>query len=594
MDNATVKDRTVKILGLSFDYHDSSAALVVDGEIIAAAQEERFSRIKHDAAFPSRSIQFCLNYGNINGHELDAVVHYENPFLKFSRVLKTISNIPTTFEKILSHWLNKGKFEVSARIIAELGIRKDKIHFLNHHQSHAAAAYYCSPFNRATVITLDGAGEFETITISKGENCKLEKIYSAQLPNSLGLLYSAFTAFLGFKVNEGEYKVMGMSAFGQPSFYHDIKSLVKFDVNGDFSISQKYFDFFGSEKVPYTANIEEVFGKPRRLESEFDMGDINAEPLNELQKESRHYADIAASLQKVTEELILSIVGFAVKKTGIENVCLSGGVALNSLANGKTQQLVKGNLYVHPAAGDSGSALGAALCQHHMQTSRRIKPLSNSYLGEEYSDEDIMSALAKEKISFYRHFKSSDALFDFIAEKINNGSVVGWMQGRFEWGPRALGARSILANPSLKDMQSIVNQKIKFREPFRPFAPSVLEEKAKDYFNISLPKFHQSPEYFMLSVVDVRKDKKNIIPAVTHVDGTARIQLVRKSVNKRYYNLIESFEKLSGIPMLLNTSFNLKGEPMVASPMDALKTFYWCDMDFLVINNFVISKEAIS
>lgn len=579
----------MKVLGLSFDYHDAAAALICNGSVIAAAQEERFSRIKHDASFPEKSIDFCLESSGILPSQLDAVIHYENPFLKFNRILKTTS--PDILRNVFPSWAKKGKFEVKNRIYQYLNIPKEKIFLSNHHESHAAAAYYCSPFNKATVITLDGAGEFETMTISIGEGPHLNKIHSAELPNSLGLLYSAFTAFLGFEVNEGEYKVMGMSAFGKPNFYEQVKSLVKFDKEGVFRLEQDCFDFFNSTTVPYTRKLESIFGDARPEESRFDVGILNAKPENRLQERSRHYADIASSLQKVTEEIILEIVEFGIAKTGIKNVCLAGGVALNSLANGKIQKRVDNNLYIHPAAGDAGSSLGAALSYYYRQKGmKKTISLDNPYLGRDYRDDEVLASLRTENIKFYKKYDKEDDLLKFVSHQIAQGKVIGWSQGRFEWGPRALGARSILANPTLRDMQLIVNEKIKFREPFRPFAPSVLEEKAQEYFCLSPPKFVEAPEFFMLSVADVKENKKKCIPAVTHVDGTARLQLVRKETNPRYYRLIQEFEKISGVPILLNTSFNLKGEPVVASPLDALKTFLWCDMDFVIINDFVIGK----
>jgi len=577
----------VKILGLSFDYHDAAAALLVDGRIVAAAQEERFSRQKNDPGFPARAAAFCLAQAGLTGADLDAVAHYENPFVKFERVLEGAleTGKKKAFNRTLDNWCRLGKLDVRGRIVTELGVPRDRIHFGEHHRSHAAAAFFCSPFADATVVTIDGVGERETMTVSAARGTTLSKRYTLELPHSLGLFYSAMTAFLGFKVNSGEYKVMGMAGFGQPRLVDQIRELVRLTPEGALALDPKYFDFvFPEARVPFTDALTRLLGAPRVPESPFDLDDPAC----------RHYADIAASAQAVTEEAIFHMVETAVEKTGLPDVVLAGGVALNSLANGKLQNRLAGRLYVYPAAGDGGSALGAALDLHHASGGARSRSLVDPFLGKAYGRAAIDEALEVGGVDRFTRYEDRDELLRVVAEHLAAGSVVGWFQGRFEWGPRALGHRSILADPTGPEMQALINEKIKFREPFRPFAPAVLSERAAEYFDVPEPYGLESPEHFMLTVADVHPDKRPKIPAVTHVDGSARVQRVSRDTNPLFADLITAFEKEKGVPMLVNTSFNLRGEPIVASPMDALKTFFYSDMDYVVLGGVVVGKEALS
>ena len=586
----------MKILGLSFDYHDAAAALLIDDVIVAAAEEERFSRNKHDASYPAKAIAFCLEQGGITASELDAVVFYEKPLLKFERLL---ANAARAFPRSLpflkgavESWFRQGKFDVRPRITADLGIDPGKIHLISHHMSHAAASFFSSPFEQATVVTLDGVGEFDTATISLADRSGLRVLHRYTYPHSIGLLYSAITAFLGFEVNEGEYKVMGMAGFGQPTSVDKIRRLIHHG-QGRFKIDLSYFNFFNPTDSFASPKLYELLGEPRAPESPFDIGDRSqpAEP-GSVQALSRHYADIAASLQQVVEEVILDVAGDAIRRTGVKNLVLGGGVSLNSMANGRILRELRVPLYIHPAAGDAGGALGAAL--YHRVVERglsRPKPLTSAYLGKAYGDDAIRKALKQAAVSSVTEIGDEAAFFARVAALLQEGKVVGWHQGRFEWGPRALGARSILANPCLPTMQRTINEKIKFREPFRPFAPAILSEKATDYFEMEPPRDSSQPENFMLAVHRVRPDKRAVIPAVTHADGTARVQLLFPQSGSRFRRLVEEFDRLTGVPVLLNTSFNRRGEPIVSSPEDALQTFLWSGLDVLVMSNFIIGKE---
>jgi carbamoyltransferase len=578
----------VLILGLSFDYHDAAAALLRDGQVVAAADEERFSRQKHDHRFPSRAIAFCLRRAGIDASQLDAVAFYERPFLKFDRIVRAglaarvQGRNGDYLPRVVEHWIGEGKFEARARIAGHLGLSPERVFGMPHHAAHAASAFFGSPFDRATVVTMDGVGEYETLTVSAAHDRTIERLYGLSLPESLGLFYSAFTAFLGFEVNEGEYKVMGMAGFGHPTHLETMRRLLRTTDDGLFAIDQQYFEFECPEDLPYTPKLRELFGAPREAESAFSVRDAS----------SRHYADIAASLQRRTEEVILHVVRHAVERTGIHNVCIAGGVGLNSLANARIQRELGCELYVHPAAGDGGGALGAALHHHHVVRQQpRRGALDNVYLGDEHPESAVIAELRRHGITDWRRL-ADDELMREVVDRLIAGQVVGWMQGRFEWGPRALGNRSILANPTRMDMQEIVNLRIKFREPFRPFAPSVLSEHAHEYFDVAPQPTATAPENFMLAVARVRDEKRSVIPAVTHYDGTARVQLVRRETNPRYYRLIEAFGARTGVPVLLNTSFNLRGEAMVDKPYDALETFFWSEMDALVMGNIVVAKGS--
>lgn len=589
----------MKVLGLSFDYHDSAAAIVIDGKVVAAAEEERFSRIKHDRSFPRLAIDFCLQTAGINVKELDAIVFHEDTFLKFDRIIKSAMDAHpeslTFLSKTIQSWVVDGKFETKARIFDALGVPHEKIHYIQHHQSHSASAYFNSPFSEATVVTLDGVGEYETFSISEAKDNRIRKIRTESFPNSIGLFYSAFTAYLGFEVNEGEYKVMGMSAYGKPLYADKIRPLIKFNENGGFVLDQKYFNFSYPDELPFNQNLIDLLGEPRKPESSFIVDKDNDDEEQKLiSTKSLHYANIASSVQLVTEEAICHLIEFAIKLTGIKNIAMAGGVALNSLANGRVQREITKDIYIHPAAGDGGNALGAAQYWSYMKLGvKKRYSLNDVYLGQSWTHEQIISDLTKEGIFNYKIYDSENKLTADVARYLANGEVVGWFQGRFEWGPRALGARSILADPTRADMQKIVNEKIKFREPFRPFAPAVLSGRAHEYFEIDEKISLTNPENFMLSVAKVRIEKRDLIPAVTHADGSARIQLVNSQTARKFSSLLSEFEKIRGVPILMNTSFNLRGEPMVASPVDALRTFSWSGMDTLVLENIVVRKENL-
>lgn len=583
------------VLGLSFNYHDSAAVLLKDGEIVAAAQEERFSRIKHDAAFPARAIVFCLKEAGILPSMLDAVVYYEDTLQKLDRVVTSFLEqghlYPDYLRYVTEGWGLGRKFEPLEHISEHLRLPLSKVHYIPHHLSHAASAWLTSPFDEATVVTMDGVGEYETTTVSVARGNRIERLYSASLPESLGLLYSAFTAFLGFEVNEGEYKVMGMAGFGEPLAYEKLRSLIELTPDGLFKLDQRYFSFRCPRDLPYTQALRDLFGIPRKHGADFRVPPKGQAPQDEVEASSQHYANIAASLQTVTEEAILHVVGKAVAHTGISNVVIAGGVGLNSLANARVQRELGVKLFVQPAAGDAGSALGAALHHYHCTLGHpRKHVMVNPYLGAEYSDDDIEEALTINQLKAVR-FDDQKALIDAVVERLVRGEVIGWMQGRFEWGPRALGNRSILANPTRSDMQAIVNLKIKFREPFRPFAPSVLAEHAAEYFDFSPPHSPSSPEHFMLAVGRVKEEQRQRVPAVTHVDGTARVHLVRRDTAPLFYDLIAAFGRQTGVPVLLNTSFNLKNEAVVDKPYDALETFAWSEMDALVMGRYLLLKE---
>ncbi|MGE0564499.1 MAG: carbamoyltransferase [Pseudolabrys sp.] len=586
----------MKILGTSFDYHDAAAAFVVDGKVIAAAQQERFSRVKNDSRFPREAIEFCLAKAGVAAREIDHVVHYERPILKFDRILRTALRAPRKARRFLGEtatdWFRAGKFEVRQRIASGVGVSEDKISFCDHHTAHAAAAFFCSPFDEAAIVTIDGVGEYETATIAIGSGNEIRKLSHVNYPHSIGLFYSAFTAFLGFEVNEGEYKVMGMAGFGQPTVAMEILDLFDLRADGTFALKQDLFDFLMPETYPFTKALTKWLGGPRAPESKFDPFGPASSPDTER---SRHYANIAASVQRATEEVILHIVRSAMKQTGLQTVCLAGGVALNSVANGRIQRELGARLYVHPAAGDAGSAIGAALHKAHcvLDVSRR-GALVSPYLGPDVTQSEIDAALANAYLEPEKVHATDEELVEDVAERLASGAVIGWFQGRAEWGPRALGGRSILADPRDADTQLKVNEKIKFREPFRPFAPSVLAQRASEYFEIDAPSSEVAPDYFMLSVAPVKAAARAKIPAVTHVDGSARLHLVNQVTNPIYYALIKAFGDRTGVPVLLNTSFNLRGEPIVNSPADAIRTFQWSGMDALVLGRTVVLKQELS
>jgi len=570
------------ILGISCYYHDASASLIKDDQIIAAATEERFSRKKHDYGFPINAINFCLKTGNIKSSDLEYVVFYEKPFVKFERlfmsILETYPKSSTVFRESMLSWL-KDKLWVKTTIAEKLGIKDErKILFSDHHLSHASSAFFCSPFKESAIITADAVGEWTTATIGYGKNNKLTMLKELRFPHSFGLLYSTVTAFLGFEVNEGEYKVMGLAPFGKPKYKDKIYQLINLCDDGSFSLNMKYFMFHHSVDKMFNKEFEKLFGKPC--------------PPENKEKIIPYYADIAASLQEVFEEMMIKFANHAYELTKMKNLCFAGGVALNSKANYRIlNETPFENLFIQPAAGDDGGSLGAALFIYYslLGHNRTPKALGNVYFGQGYNEKEIKDFLDSNKIT-YQHYENDVEFLDEVVNRILNQEVIGWFQGRFEWGPRALGNRSILADPRNPEMKEIVNNKIKFREPFRPFAPSVLAERAHEFFELpSIEEFY--PTRFMTYVTPVKKDKQKIIPAVTHVDGTGRLQMVFKEDNTRYYNLIKTFEKHTKVPIILNTSFNLKGEPIVNSPQDAYSTFMRSGMDILVLEKFLISKK---
>ncbi len=557
------------ILGISCFYHDSAAVLLCDGEVIAAAQEERFTRIKHDESFPSRATDFCLQQAGISVEELDYVIFYDKPLLKFERILQTyIVTWPLSFLSFLKAipiWL-KTKLWIKQTIEKELNY-SGPVLFSEHHTSHAASSFFSSVFKEATVITIDGVGEWETTTIGCGNNGNFAIKESIHFPDSLGLLYSALTYYLGFKVNSGEYKVMGLAPYGDPKkYYNQMKKLIKLHEDGSFSLDQKYFSYMHGLKMTSSAFNKLFGGKPRNPETEV------------TQKEK----DIAASLQMVLEEAVLGIVRHAHDKYPSDNLCLAGGVALNCVANEKVLKLGPfTNVYIQPASGDAGGALGAAQYLWHTVLGNAKKNTSSDvYLGPEFSDQEILSTLQDTGVRFNKVEESQTA--DETAKLLSLDYVIGWFQGRMEFGPRALGNRSIIADARNKQNWQRVNLKIKFRESFRPFAPSVLEGRSIDYFDLDT----SSP--FMLLTAPVKNGK---VPAVTHVDGSARLQTVSREQNKKYYELISAFDNITGCPVIINTSFNVRGEPIVCTPEDAIKCFLNTDMDYLVLGNYLISKK---
>ncbi|MBI3088397.1 MAG: carbamoyltransferase [Candidatus Omnitrophica bacterium] len=593
----------MRILGISCFYHDAAAALIEDGRLIAAAEEERFSRKKHDADFPKLAIRFCLETGALSAPDLDYVVFYEKPFLKFERIL--LSSLQTfpwscgTFRQAMTTWL-LDKLWVKTLIHEQLGIPEDRILFSEHHLSHAASAFLCSPFEEAAILTADAVGEWATTTMAVGRASwtgqppnAIRMLREMRFPHSLGLLYSAFTAFLGFEVNEGEYKVMGMAPYGTPRYVDEVWHLLRLADRGGFQLDMSYFSFHHSARQSFTRKFEQLFGPPRDPKAPFVTGEFGDEldRDQELLRQSRHYADIGASIQRVTEEIMLSLARELYKETGIPRLCLAGGVAYNSAANGRIMRETPfQEVYIQPAAGDSGGALGAALYAYHviLQQPRRFI-MEHAYWGKAFDERAIAEAVQRHGLSARRLGSEQEAVRETVRHLVD-GRVVGWYQGRCEWGPRALGNRSILADPRRKDMKAIVNRKIKFREPFRPFAPSILDRSLGQFVDYPIAKGLAAAR-FMLCVSPIRPERRETIPAVTHVDGTGRLQAVEQAANPLYYRLIEAFEAETGVPVVLNTSFNLKGEPIVNRPDEAISTFLRSDMDALVMGTHLVTKN---
>jgi carbamoyltransferase len=592
----------MNILGISCFYHDAAAALLVDGQLVAAAEEERFSRKKHDSEFPKLAIRFCLEQAGLTMADLDYVVFYEKPFVKFERILTTaLQAVPRSwkvFGDAMTTWL-LDKLWVKNVIRVELGVPNDKILFSEHHLSHAASAFLCSPFDEAAILTVDGVGEWACATFGRGRGNDVSLLREIRFPHSVGLLYSAFTAFLGFEVNEGEYKVMGMAPYGEPKYVEKVQKLYKIERDGSLWLDMDYFCFHHSTTRTYNNKFTDLFGEPRdpdwlffTEQSGFPtyFGDKPSD-FNRIAERNQYYADIAASIQHCTEEIVLTMARALHAETGLDKLCLAGGVALNSVANGRIiRETPFKDLFVQPAAGDGGGALGAALfAQHCVLGQPRSFRMEHAYWGKGFTDAEIGDYLREANIAHNR-CSNEDQLLERVVDHLRQGHVVGWFQNRFEWGPRALGARSIIADPGRTDMKDIVNTKIKFREPFRPFAPSVLVDAAERYFDIKEPARHY-PARFMLYVVDVKPGQGAVLPAITHVDNTARLQTVHADHSPLYYKLIQRFGQASGTPVVLNTSFNLKGEPIVTTPANAHSTFMRSGMDALVLGNSIVAKS---
>ena len=593
------------ILGISAFYHDSAAAVLCNGEIIAAAQEERFTRKKADASFPIEAIKFCLNYAGIKISDINEIVFYDKPILKFDRILASyLHTAPLgirSFLKAIPLWLRE-KLWIEDQIKKDLMYEKD-ILFTQHHQSHAASAFYPSPFNEAAILTVDGAGEWATTAVSLGKGNKLDILETLEFPHSLGLLYSAFTYYCGFKVNSGEYKLMGLAPYGKPIYKEKIlNNLVQVNTDGSISLNLKFFNFISGLKM-INKKFCKLFGMPPRRPEE---------PLTQF------YMDIAASIQEITNEIIVAMAKHAKELTGCKNLCFAGGVALNCSANNVLAKSgIFENIFIQPAAGDAGGALGAALYAHYAlhgnirnsQNNNDVIPQLPG-LGPAFSPEEIEKLLKHYGLNYKK--MSDDDLYKYCAEKLNEQQIIGWFQGRMEFGPRALGYRSIIADPRSADMQKKMNLKIKFRESFRPFAPAVMEDFADEYFDIPSSSKYLTP-YMLTTTQILRKHLKNVesfdstenkisllgidrstINAVTHLDGSARVQVVREKDNPKFYKLLREFYRQTKMPMVVNTSFNVRGEPIVCTPQDALYCFFASNIDILVLECFILEKRTQS
>ncbi|PKG99325.1 carbamoyltransferase [Paraglaciecola sp. MB-3u-78] len=617
-----------KILGISAYYHDSAASIIVDGNIVAAAQEERFSRIKHDPCFPKQAIEYCLQAANCDVETLDAIIFYDKPMLKFERLLETyLATAPKGFMSFLRAmpiWLKEKLYlkavlrqELRALIHQQKSVQNNtcieverkaekkpklpQLLFSEHHQSHAASAYYPSPYNKAVVLCLDGVGEWATSSVWLAEGASLQPLCEIQFPHSLGLLYSAFTYYCGFKVNSGEYKLMGLAPYGEPKYVDLIyRHLIKVADDGSFQLDMDYFDYPAGSTMTNGAFHKLFAGEPKSADAEI------------TQKEM----DLARSIQVVTENIVLKIAHHAHKITGCENLCLAGGVALNCVSNGRIQR--EGpfkSIWIQPAAGDAGGALGAALLAWHqyfeqpkeitsdLNVLETHDKMQGAYLGPEYSEQQIVEYLQSQSMP-YQVVPESE-LYTQTAEKITQGKVIGWFQGRMEFGPRALGNRSIIGDPRNQDMQSVMNLKIKQRESFRPFAPAVLAEDVSNYFAIDCASpymllvaqvqenLHVSSENHFAFGIDRLHQARSTLPAITHVDYSARVQTVHQNTNPEFYGLLKAFKKMTGIGVLINTSFNVRGEPPVCSPQDAIRCFLATEMDYLVMNNVMLDKNQM-
>lgn len=593
------------ILGISAYYHDSAACLIKDGEIVAAAQEERFTRIKHDSGFPTNAIKYCLDEAGIEPRQLDFVAFYDKPFLKFERLLETyLAFAPRGFKSFAASmpvWIKDKLFQKSmiAKELTQI-LGKDinwleHLLFSEHHLSHAASAFFPSPFEEAAVLTMDGVGEWTTTSLAIGKDNSLKVTKEIHFPHSLGLLYSALTYYTGFKVNSGEYKVMGLAPYGEPTFVDKIKeNLIDIKDDGSFQLDMSYFDYCTGLTMT-NKRFDNLFGGPPR-ESEGEL--------------TQREMDLAASIQKITEEVVVKLARGIAKDTGQKNLCLAGGVALNCVANGiLLRENIFDKIWIQPAAGDAGGALGAALGTYHIMLGKprtsngSMDAMRGSYLGPDFNSNDIKERLTRLGANFTE--LSDDEIVNATAQKLADGKAIGWMNGRMEFGPRALGGRSIIADPRSSSMQKLLNLKVKYRESFRPFAPSILRDDVSEWFEID----GDSP--YMLLVADVveskrramSKEEQNLfgieklnvsrseIPAITHVDYSARIQTVHKETNPRYYAVISRFKELTGCPVVINTSFNVRGEPIICTPDDAFRCFMGTELDVLVVGNMLLSKE---
>ncbi len=591
------------ILGISAFYHDSAACIIINGEIIAAAQEERFTRKKHDSSYPYNAIEFVLKYSKLKLKDVDQVVFFEKPFLKFERLLETyVAFAPKgyiSFAKAMPIWIKEKLFQKDF-LIKKLKSHdknfrsENKIFFSDHHLSHAASAFFPSPFEEAVVLTADGVGEWATTTVAVGKKNKLEIKKEIHFPHSLGLLYSAFTYYTGFKVNSGEYKLMGLAPYGKPIYINQIKKLIDIKDDGSFRLDQSYFNY-ATGLTMTNKKFNNLFGQNPR------------NPMRE--KLEQFHMDIAASIQKVTEEIMIKLAKSIRREYGLKNLCLAGGVALNCVANGKIlKEKIFENIWIQPAAGDAGGSLGAALALWYLEfgNSRNVNlndDMKGSYLGNEFNQDEIEKELKLIGANYNKYNYSN--IIEKTSQYLSEDKAIGWFQGRMEFGPRALGSRSIIANPQSGNMQKNLNLKVKYRESFRPFAPSILREDLENWFKMDV----DSP--YMLLVAEINKNKKiemnndqktlfgieklNIkrseIPAVTHIDYSARVQTVSRNQNKIFYDLISKFKERTGCPVLINTSFNVRGEPIVSSPTDAFNCFMGTQLDFLVIGNFILDKK---
>ncbi len=561
------------ILGISCFYHDAAACLIKDGIVIAAAEEERFTRKKHDISFPINAINYCLKEGGINVNQINYIAFYEKPLLKFERLLSMhLEMFPRsflTFYKALPSWLNE-KLRVPGIIRKKLKY-KGEILFIEHHLAHAASCFLVSPFEEAAILTVDGVGEWATASYGYGKGNDITLLKELKFPHSIGLLYSTVTAHLGMTVNNSEYKIMGLSPYGKPAYYDNFKKVVDVKEDGSIELDMSYFDFHYKLTMP-SRKFEREFGPIRKPHEEV----------------TQKHKDIAASLQKITEEIIFKMLNHLHKETKMDNLCMAGGVALNSVANGKiTKNTPFKKVWIQPAASDAGTSLGAAAYAYNtILGNKRRYAMKSAYLGPSFSPEYIQNFLDKNKI-IYKKFKDGDSLIKWTAKLLFESNVIGWFQGRMEWGPRALGARSILSNAANPQMKDILNLKVKHREHFRPFAPVISKEDVHDYFEID-----KNEEPFMLFVYPFKEKVRHLVPSVVHVDGSGRLQTISREENPLYYGVIKEFEKLSKVPILINTSFNIRGEPIVCTPEDAYRCMMGTGIDYLVMGNFLIKRAG--